>query len=215
MPNAPHLFDAEATRQALEWPALVDALRAAFTQSITQPLRHQHTVPIPNQASGTLLLMPAWIEGEVMGVKQAFVAPDNGSQGLPVVMTSYSLSSAVTGQPLAIIDGDVLTLRRTAAASALASEYLSRPNATRLTIIGTGQLAHQLALAHSAVRPIDAISVWGRDATKAQTLSHALNQAGLNAIAETNIEQACAQADIISCATATIEPLINADMVSA
>jgi ornithine cyclodeaminase len=68
------------------------------------------------------------------------VFPDNAKQGYPAVLASYVLMSAETGVPVAVFDGTEITLRRTAAASALASTYLSRSNATNLLMVGTGNL---------------------------------------------------------------------------
>ncbi|CAI5490941.1 unnamed protein product [Closterium sp. Naga37s-1] len=83
------------------------------------------------QAGGTLLVMPAWdsncgAEEPFLGVKLATVFPGNARHGLPSVAASYLLSSAATGAPLALMDGTAITLRRTAAASALAAHYLAR-----------------------------------------------------------------------------------------
>ena len=69
----------------------------------------------------------------------------------PVKVAEQKLSK--TGAPLALIDGQSITVRRTSAASALASRYLSRPDATRMVMIGTGALAPHMIGAHAAVRP--------------------------------------------------------------
>ena len=71
--------------------------------------------------------MPAWREGATLGVKVVNIVPGNDARGLPAVSGVYLLFSATTGQPLALIDGAELTARRTAAASALAADYLARP----------------------------------------------------------------------------------------
>ena len=68
------------------------------------------------------------------------------------------VSATRTGEPLAMIDGRMLTLRRTACASALAAKYLARSDASRLLMIGTGALAPHLIRAHAAVRPIRTLS---------------------------------------------------------
>ena len=77
-------------------------------------------------------------------------------------MGAYALLSARTGEPLAMIDGRMLTLRRTACASALAAKYLARSDASRLLMVGTGALAPHLILAHAQVRPIKEVLIWGR-----------------------------------------------------
>jgi len=88
---------------------------------------------------------------------------------------------ATTGHPLALIDGEALTKRRTAAASALASIYLSRPNSRRLLVVGAGALAPYMAAAHCAVRPIEKVFVWSRTGKHIEATVTRLKKDGLAA----------------------------------
>ncbi|MDP1995753.1 MAG: hypothetical protein Q8J90_01010, partial [Gallionella sp.] len=106
-----------------------------------------------------------------IGVKTATVFPGNRARGLASVLASYLLLDGATGEPLALIDGRELTLRRTAAASALASRYLSRADSGTLLMVGTGALAPHLIRAHCRVRPIREVLIWGRTPEKAQALA--------------------------------------------
>ena len=148
------ILDAEAVATALPYGQLIGALERAFCTSIDVPQRAHYEVEVPGGTPGTLLLMPAWQPGSGMGVKVATVFPDNAKLGAPAVFASYLLMSAATGVPAAMLDGTELTLRRTAAASALASSYLSREDAKTLLMVGTGNLAPHLIAAHATVRPI-------------------------------------------------------------
>ena len=112
-------------------------------------------------------VMPAWQVGRYIGIKLVTVFPDNGTRSLPSIMGAYLLLSGKTGAPLAMIDGPALTVKRTAAASALAASYLARSDASRLLMVGTGALAPHLILAHATVRPIREVLIWGRDVAKA------------------------------------------------
>ncbi|HXH01762.1 MAG TPA: ornithine cyclodeaminase family protein [Candidatus Competibacteraceae bacterium] len=202
-------LDADAVARHLPWPALVEALREGFRAGCEAPLRHHHTVRVPGEPDATLLLMPAWQPGAFLGVKLVSVFPGNGARGLPAIHGSYLLSSARTGELLALLDGAALTARRTAAASALAAGYLARADARHLLIVGTGALAPNLAAAHAGVRPITRISVWGRDPAKAETLAARLRGDGLPAAAVADLAATAAQADIVSCATLSQQPLIQ------
>ncbi|MEO0369279.1 MAG: ornithine cyclodeaminase family protein [Pseudomonadota bacterium] len=203
------ILDAAATRAALPWPELILALERDFPKGCEAPLRHQHSFAVPNHATGTLLLMPAWMSGAYLGVKQVCVMPDNAHYNLPSVMANYSLMNANTGALLAILDGGELTNRRTAAASALAAKFLARKNAKNLLIVGTGGLAKNLAAAHSQVRDIEQTIYWGRDRTKTEQIHDQLSHLpGTHHIAD-SLESACKQADIISCATSSSEPLVH------
>ena len=203
------IFEASAVENALETRELVEALRRGFRGSVTTPPRHHHKINVPGAPEAMLLLMPAWIEGRYVGVKIVSVFPGNADRKLDSVQGSYVLLSGQTGQPLASIDGRMLTLRRTACASALAASYLARNDAERLLMIGTGALAPHLILAHAAMRPIREVLVWGRDPAKATALAQRLDGRMLKVRATTDLEGAVGGADVISCATLSKSPLIQ------
>lgn len=208
-------FDAEAVAAALPYDQLIDALRQAFDVGADVPQRTHHEINVPNAAPATLLLMPAWQTGNELGVKIATVFPDNTKRGLPAVFASYLLMSAETGEPLALLDGTELTLRRTAAASALASSFLSREDASTLLMIGTGNLAPHLIAAHATVRSIDKVLIWGRRPEAAKRLVKALSGEKFSVTAAADIEAAAGAADIISCATLATQPLLMGEWIGA
>jgi ornithine cyclodeaminase/alanine dehydrogenase-like protein (mu-crystallin family) len=194
---------------ALDFPSLVEALRQMFRAGAETPVRHHHTIPLPGGADGTLLLMPAWQAGRHIGVKVVTVFPDNTAKQMPSVMGAYLLLDGATGRPQALMDGPALTLRRTAAASALAASYLARPDCQRLLMVGTGALASHLIEAHASVRPIVNVLVWGRNPEKAAKVAHRLNRRNLKVAATTDLANAVRGAHIICCATLSETPLIQ------
>lgn len=200
--------DRDAVAAALPYAALVHALEAAFRGDYDMPARTHHGVPVPGAADATLLMMPAWQAGKSLGVKIATVFPDNQKQGIASVNASYLLLDATTGLPRVLLDGTELTLRRTACASALASRYLSRPDAATLLMVGTGKLAPHMIAAHAAVRPIERVLVWGRNRDKAAAIVAALGLPGVDAEVASSIEAGLADADVVSCATLATQPLI-------
>ena len=202
------IVSAADVEAALDFASLVERLRQAFRRDIVVPLRHHHTVETPDGVDATLLLMPAWQTGRHIGIKMVTIFPGNAERGLPAVMGAYLLLDGETGSPLAMIDGPMLTARRTAAASALAASYLARPDCERLLMVGTGTLAPQLILAHAAVRPIRNVLVWGRTEDKAAKLAKRLNRSDFRVQHTTDLEGAARGAHIISCATLSAEPLI-------
>lgn len=201
-------LDADKLAEFLDYPSLIDRLDRAFAEGCCVPVRHHHDVAVPGGSDGTLLLMPAWREGAVLGVKVATVFPDNGAKGLDSVLASYLLLDGTTGEPLALAEGKTLTAKRTAAASALAASKLARKDARSLLMVGTGRLAPELIAAHSAVRPIDNVAIWGRTPHKAATLAAKLDRPERRVKAVTNLPCALRDADIISCATLATEPLV-------
>ncbi|MEH6473369.1 MAG: ornithine cyclodeaminase family protein, partial [Halopseudomonas sp.] len=208
------IISADQVRDSLPWLPLIDALRRQFQQGCVMPVRHHHTIEQADGADATLLLMPAWIEGQYIGVKMVNVFPDNGMRQLPAIHGSYLLSSGQTGQLLAIIDGPELTARRTAAASALAADYLARADSQRLLVVGTGKLSGNLIEAHAAIRPLQQIVVWGRDTVKAEQLAESMRQRGYPVMAANDLPEQCRQADIISCATLSQQPLISGEWLN-
>ncbi len=203
------IIGAEALEELLDFPALIEALREMFRLGCESPTRHHHTVEVPGGASGTLLIMPAWQTGGMMGVKTVTIFGDNAARSLPSVLGQYYLMEASSGEPLALIEGTVLTRWRTAAASALASDYLSRQNAERLLMVGSGSLAPHLIPAHASVRPIREVRIWSRTRAHADALAARLNAPDLSVAATDDLEASTAWADIVSCATLSNAPLIQ------
>jgi ornithine cyclodeaminase len=203
--------------RALTFAGLVETLRTAFRDGAVQPVRHHHTIERPDGADPTLLLMPAWTDlkaagtskGGHIGVKIVTVSPDNNAIGKPAVMGLYLLLDAATGEPQALIDGQRLTQWRTACASALAASWLAREDASGLLIIGAGALSPFLARAHSAVRPIREIRIWNRTPANAEKVAAGLRAEGLAAQAAADLATELGQADIVSSATISTEPLLK------
>jgi alanine dehydrogenase len=205
------VISAAEVDRALTYPALIEALREAFRGDITSPLRHTHMIPQPSGTEAKFLLMPAWTNsGErLVGCKIVSVYPDNPKLGKPSVYGSYMLMSGETGEALAAIDGTALTAWRTACASALAASYLAREDAEHLVMIGAGALAPHLVRAHAAVRPIKRVTLWNRTRGNAVKLAFGLSVGGIEPELADDLEAAVREADIVSCATLSAEPIVR------
>jgi ornithine cyclodeaminase len=108
-----------------------------------------------------------------------------------------------------MMDGTELTRRRTAAASALAADYLARKDASTMLMVGTGALGAHFVRAHAAMRPIRAVLLYNRSPEKAQGLKAALGRDGFDVSVVSDLEKAMGQADIISCATTSTAPILR------
>ncbi len=189
------------------YPLLADALRRGLRGVQSPPRTHLD----PTGQGDALLLMPAWRAGGLIGVKLVTVYPGNAARGEPAVAAAYAAFDHADGRLLALLDGTVLTVRRTAAAAALAALLLARPGARCLLVCGTGALAPELARAHAALIPALAhILIWGRNETKARALAAALAAEGLPAGPASDLEAALAQADIVAAATTATRPFLRA-----
>ena len=204
-----HVFDAAATRAALPFDRLIAALREMFVAGCDSPARQLHEIAGPGGGQVVSLVMAAWQAGRHYGVKVVNIAPGNGGRGLPGLHASYLLHDAVTGVPLALIDGGELTARRTAAASALAATWLAPPAARHLLVVGAGRVARLLPEAYRSVRPIERVSIWARSPVRAEAVAADLRRGGIPAAMVTDLPAAAASADVVSTATLATRPRVR------
>jgi ornithine cyclodeaminase/alanine dehydrogenase-like protein (mu-crystallin family) len=202
-PDSMRMMDADAFAAATPWPALCDALRRGLGGAVVSPAR---TLLDPTGQGDALLLMPAWREAGLMGVKLVTVYPRE-SPALDGVFVAFDQA---TGKVRALIDGMALTNRRTAAAAALASSILARKDSRVMLMIGTGALAGPIIEAHRAMLPIHHVLLWGRNAGRAGTLAEVVGAEPVQ-----DLRAALAQADIVACATTATTPIIPAEAVRA
>ena len=204
-----HFIDAEKVRQNLGWSELIEVLRDMFAKGCEAPPRHHHTMDCPGKQQATMLLMPAWLPGKYIGLKLVNVFPDNHKSGQPTILGSYLLMDGSNGSVLVSMDAGELTARRTVAASALASSFLSKDDASKLLIVGSGRIAQYLGMAHAATRPITEIRIWARNPEKARKIAEIYVHKGYACNVAADLPTAVSWADIVSCATMSTAPLVQ------
>lgn len=190
--------------------AIVDmAMREFSTGQVGAPQRAVMTV---NPAT-RLGLMPGTMPGlGRFGLKVVSLSSDAPKFGLSSHQGMMLLFDDATGQPLCAVECHALTRLRTAAASAVATRALSRPDSKVLTIIGNGALAGAHIDAISAVRPIEQVIVWGRHRGKVEAMIQGLPKFLNQKIGVVDdIRQAVGLADIICTVTGSQEPLIHGE----
>ena len=203
------VYGFDEVHAALPWERLAAVLERAFREGAQVPLRHAHAL----SPTDTLLLMPAW-DDALIATKLVTVIP-----GAPhTVQASVVVLDRHTGEVRALLDGEALTLRRTAATSALAARVLARPDARTLLVVGSGRLAGWMARAHVALHPgLERVIVWGRRPEAARALADSLGAVlrqahpgrTLQVQASPALETAVREADLITCATTSSEPLVQ------
>jgi len=201
-------LDAETIRARLQWPAMLASLDEALLAEVHAPLRASHAIEVPGQSAATLLMMPAWRNGRSIGVKLVTVFPGNADAGKRSVSALYALFDARDGVLLALLDGEEVTARRTAGASAYAASRLARRDARALVVVGAGRIGRALIDAHRSIRPLERVSIWSRTAAHAEATAAACARAGIPAQPCSDLEGAVANADMISCATLSTAPLV-------
>jgi ornithine cyclodeaminase/alanine dehydrogenase-like protein (mu-crystallin family) len=155
--------------------------------------------------------MPGGLGGrKVFGAKLISVFPENFAKGVQSHQGVVVLFDGETGAPVCILHAGEITAIRTAAASAVANDALARRNASRLAIHGYGEQARTHARAISKVRKLEAITVWGRAAERAQHYAHEM-QAELDIpVIPAPTARACVvDADIICTVSAAKEPILE------
>lgn len=207
-------FDAATIRARLPWPRMREALAAMLVAEAAAPLRTHHALDVPGAPPAALLLMPAWRTGRRLGVKIVTVFPGNRDRGERAVSAVYALFDASSGEPLALFDGEEITARRTAGASALAASFLARRDARHLVMVGAGRQARGLVEAHATVRPIERVSLWSRTPAHADAAAREMARPGLAVTAVRDLEAAVRAADVVCCATLATEPLVRGDWLA-
>jgi ornithine cyclodeaminase len=203
------VLDANQIRTLAPTRRVVEALRQTFSKGGVVTVRTPTQMPgdSPDRLFVSMLAMDR--DGGPV-IKLLTILPENRPKGLLTVQGAIVVFGK-TGTPLAILDGTVVTHLRTGAASALASEYLSREDSSHLVIMGTGALAPTMAVSHCAVRPIRRISVWGRRADQAKATAAAIRERvskNVEVTVSDKIDQTVASADIISCSTSSSTPIL-------
>ncbi len=163
----------EQLRPHLTYAALIPAIRQALIDytagCIQQPLRTILQVPLAD-GTGWFATMPV-VHGEYMAVKTVTFYPTNAARGLHTHLAIVELLRRATGEPLAVMDGRLITEMRTAAVSAVALAALKSPAATTLGILGAGVQARSHIEAFAHVWPtLVEVRIAGRSAANVQKL---------------------------------------------
>lgn len=213
-------LEAQQVVDCLTMSGLIESMRETYREQATIPQRR--VMPLEEDRYDAFALLPAWSDS-LITVKAFTYFPDNYTEGKDSLASKILAFDRTNGEPLALLDGKVLTFWRTAASSALAADYLARENASSLLICGTGNLAPYIAYAYAAVRPLTQVYVWGRDSEKAfktsQTILASREYQSLPPSAQYQVEvvkeidSIVDKVDIISCVTGSNVPLFNGEFI--
>ena len=159
------------------------------------------------QDDNTLLNRSAWIKGMGLAVKCATVFPQNRAVGKPMIGGAVTLFSDDDGALEAILDFHLVTKWKTAGDSLLAARKLVRPDARRVLIVGAGTVGRSLHAAYKSLIPDAEFTVWNRSPEGAVAFQAELPDVKI----ATDLEAAVREADIITSATMSTDPLILGD----
>ena len=214
MQPAPHsapqvrFLDEAAVRSRLRLEDLIPAMERALIDfsagRVVQPVR---SIVHVAEHRGFMGIMPA-VYGDIMGAKLVNLYPENAERGIPTHQALIAVFSARTGEPLAVMDGRLITELRTAAVSAVATKLLAAPDAHRLAILGSGVQARAHFHALSLVRKFDDVRLWSRSAEHARACAAELGGVAMAA------EEAVRNADVVVTVTNAREPVLRGAWLS-
>jgi ornithine cyclodeaminase len=202
----------------LDRDALIEAVAAGLAElssgTASVPPRVAASV---EERNALLAAMPGYLAGRgVLGAKLVSVFPGNAGTRWPTHQAVVVLFDPETGAPEALIDGTVLTAERTAAASAVATRILADPQASVLTVLGTGVQARAHALTVSRVCPsLREIRIAGRTEAKAAALVEELGS--LLAVPVRAVESfadALSGAQVVCATTESPDPVVRREWLS-
>ena len=194
----------EDVRRLILWDELIPAMEQALAEfslgRVVQPVRNMLTV---EEGKRYLGVMPA-VSREAMGAKLVSFYPGNEARGTPTHYATILLFRTDTGEPLAAIDGRLITEMRTAAVSAAVTKYLAEPAARVLALLGSGVQARSHLEALSRVRDFDEVRVWSRTAAHAERFAARHNAKAVPAAVD-----AVRDADVVVTATNTRQAILQ------
>ncbi|MBL8770448.1 MAG: ornithine cyclodeaminase family protein [Phenylobacterium sp.] len=192
---------------------LVREAMIAFSKGVTR--QHLRSI-LPLGPKGVFGIMPGALgEGAMFGAKLISVYPGNFAKGVQSHQGVVVLFDGETGAPVCVAHAGEITAIRTAAASAVATDALARPEAAAMAILGYGEQATTHARAIAKVRRLSKIAVWGRDAGRATAFAARMGaELGLPVAAADSVEAAVADADIITAVTNAREPILRGAWVA-
>lgn len=203
--TGPSVLDEAAVARHLRMgdlvPAMARALADLSTGRSVQPVRQMLQVP---GYDGFFAVMPA-AAGGALGAKLVTFFP--GNTGIHTHHALIVLFRPETGEPLVIMDGRLITEMRTAAASAVATQWLARPEARILAILGSGVQARSHLEALRLVRSLDEVRVWSPRSGGAFAERHGVR-------ATRSAEAAVRGADVVVVATSSRTPVLEGAWLS-
>lgn len=192
---------------------VADAMAATSRGDVELPLRFIMDAGGPNKMG----IMPGMMRTPPChGIKLVSLFPGNVAAGLSSHQGAMVLFESVNGTAVAMMDGGPLTALRTAAASAVATRSLSRPDSTVLAMIGAGEQARHHLHAISVVREISELRIASRTESSASAFADYARShyPHLKIAFGMDVKNAVAGADIVCTVTSSPVPILKGDWIS-
>ncbi len=200
------------TSQLISHELAYQAVKEAFVAAVGDQATLFPVVNASGPQAGAMFSLKSASTPGLVGWKTGSYWPGNQAKNMPCHGTTVFLLNPETGELIAAVAATKVNAYRTAAADAVAVDYLARKNATVLTVFGTGHQAEYEVRAIAKVRHLSRVIVVGRHPQKTQAFTERLRKQGIQAEAG-DARHGCEQADIIVTATTATEPLFQAEWI--
>ena len=215
MTHAPpfmRLTDHDVERH-LDYGLLFGAIEKAFVEApVTMPRASLPYRGRSKDSTGTLLLMSAVLPDSLAVVKIITYSVERATGAIKYI---YVVFEPLSGAVVAIVEGEALGAKRTAAVSIVAARYLAKPNPGVILVVGTGPVARELIKAYGIAYPHATLKLWGRRPAAVRAITEDFAKVSILVAAAMNLDDAVGHADIVSCATGSREPLIKGNLLRA
>lgn len=196
---------------------IIETVRSAYELYAggDSSLPHSTFLRFPKEPRNRIIALPAYLDGEfdVAGVKWISSFPNNLDAGLDRASAVIVLNSAQTGRPRAVIEGSIISAKRTAASAALAARYLHQAEGPlHLGLIGCGVINFEIVRFVSAVFPdIAAVSVFDIDAARVERFTDKCREfvGAASVTRAARLTDVLGAARLVSVATTALKPHID------
>lgn len=163
---------------------------------------------------GDFRAMPAYVPKlKAAGVKWVNSHIDNMERGYPTVMGTLILNEPETAWPLAIMDATHITMVRTGAATAVATKYLARKNASILAVVGCGAQAYTQLQALLKIHPFDRIYLFDLNPVLVSSVANSLKDVNCEVFTEKTLESSVRNSDVLVTITPSRKPIIRNEWI--
>ncbi len=201
------ILDAEKTASRLPYPELADAIREVALARRSGMVQAPPRLALPLAEGGVLLVMPA-SDAELAITKLVTVHPENASRGLPTIQGEVVVMEAATGSRLGLLDGAVVTARRTAALSMLAAREFAASPGGRLLVVGAGTQGRSHLEAFREGLGVSKVFVYSRTTESAAELTEHATSLGMDAAVVERPADALDEVTLVVTATTSREPVL-------
>jgi ornithine cyclodeaminase len=195
---------------------LVQIVQSAYVahRNGQSSLPHSTFLRFPQDPSNRIIALPGYLgdESRVAGIKWVSSFPANLGLGMDRASAIIILNSPVTGRPEAILEGSIISSKRTAASAALAAHHLHQDkDLASFGIIGCGLINFEIARFILALFPsVKRVTVFDKDARRAQQFGEKLRDLlRIEASVSEQMNAVLEKSPLISLATTATEPHID------